>query len=508
MPIAFDNIPGNIRVPFFYGEVKPGPQGYQAISKLLLIHEQNLSTDPNEPSHAVLDQPVEVFGNEDYLFGISSPLAQMVKIARRNAPFQAIVGLPVTPATTPAKAAGTVTFNMAAPRSASSNFYVNGRRVPFTILQTDTVSAMATKLVAAINADIQMPVTAAAAVGVVTCTAKVGGDWGNSITLAIGVVADDDPLFQSLATVAAMAGGAGTPDITNALANCADTPYDWIVLGFPDGANVALLEEFLSDIDGRWGPYSQLYGHGFWSKDQTFAALATTGNSHNSQHCCFLGQFNYITPPYLRCAAYGAVSAAHLSTFPSGSAPLQTIPLVGVIGPLLSGDRPSIQTRQSLYYDGVAMDRFDELTGQVQVDRTVTTYQHNQWGSPDMTFLDINTPAQVMYAMRRFKADMTQIFGRVALADSNPYNVSNIVTPDDIAKQMCHTYTKLVKDGAFQGADVFQQFLQVEHDANDPDRVNASLPLWCVNQLRILAVAAIVYLQNPTLQIEAAPLAA
>jgi phage tail sheath gpL-like len=187
---------------------------------------------------------------------------------------------------------------------------------------------------------------------------------------------------------------------------------------------------------------------------------------------------------------------------------LQTITMVGVVGPAQKGDRPSIQTRQSLYYDGVAMDRFDDLTGEVQCDRTLTTYQHNSWGSPDITFLDINTPAQVMYAMRRFRADMTQVFGRVALADSNPYNVTNIVTPDDIRKQMCHTYTKLVKDGAFQGAEVFMQFLQVEHDANDPSRVNASLPLWCVNQLRILAVAAIVYLQNPTLQIQQAPLAA
>ena len=301
MPIAFDNIPGNIRVPFFYGEVRPGPQGFQQLSKLLLIHFQNDATDPEFPSSAVNDQPVEVFGNEDFLFGINSPLAQMVKIARRNAPFQSIVGLPITHSATPAAATGTVTVTPgAAPRSASSNLYINGQRMPFTILAGDTETMIASKIQSAVEANASTPVNATAAAGVVTLTANVKGAWGNQITLKMNLAPDEDPLFSTLATIVPMAGGAGIPDITLALANCADTPYDFIATGFDDSANIALLEDFLSDIDGRWGPYSQLYGHGFWGRDTTFAALQTEGNLHNSQHMTFLGQYHYVTPPYLR----------------------------------------------------------------------------------------------------------------------------------------------------------------------------------------------------------------
>jgi phage tail sheath gpL-like len=497
MTIAFQNIPGNIRVPFFYGEVSAGLQGFQEQSILLLIGPANPSGGPN-PGAAKLDQPVQVFGNEDFLFGVDSPLAAMVKMARNNAPFQAIAGLPVSPPTTPVKAAGTFTITGTAARAASANVYVNGVQQRFTIAGGDSPTAIGSKLAASINSDPYTPVVAVAAAGVVTCTAKLGGTLGNQITLNVGILSDDDPLAASMITVAPMTGGAGDPSITTALANLGDRAYDYIGSAFSDSGNVTALENFLSDIVGRWGPYSQVYGHAFWGKDESFGALATEGNLHNSPHCTFLGQFNYVTPPYLNVAATAAIAAFHLTTFPEGSAPLQTLPKAGVKGPVLNGDRSTVAERQSLYFDGVSMDRFDDFTGECQIDRTLTTYQHNQWGSPDMTFLDINTPLQVMYALRRLRADLTQNMGRVALADSNPYNVSNIVTVQDVVNQAIHTYTKLVKDGCMENADVFSENVRGERDANDATRVNLSLPLDTVNQLRIVAVAAVVYLQNAT----------
>jgi phage tail sheath gpL-like len=496
MTIAFQNIPGNIRVPFFYGEVSAGLQGFQQQSILLLIGLANPTGGPN-PGTAKLDQPVQVFANEDFLFGVDSPLAAMVKMARTNAPFQAIAGMAVTPAASPTKATGTFTITGTAARAASANVYVNGVEERFTIAGGDTPTNIATKLAAAINADPYCPVTAAAAVGVVTCTANVGGTWGNQITLAVGILSDDDPLAASMIVASPMTGGAGDPALTTGLANLGDVAYDYIGSMFSDSGNVTALENFLSDIVGRWGPYSQVYGHAFWGKDESFGALATEGQLHNSPHCTFVGSFNYITPPYLNVAVTAAIAAFHLTTFPEGSAPLQTLPKIGVKGPVLVSDRSTVAERQSLYFDGVSMDRFDDFTGECQFDRTLTTYQHNQWGSPDATFLDINTPLQVMYALRRLRADLTQNLGRVALADSNPYNVSNIVTVQDIINQAIHTYTRLVKDGCMENADLFAANVQGERDANDATRVNLSLPLDTVNQLRIVAVAAVVYLQNP-----------
>jgi len=37
MPVLFDNIPGNVRVPFFYAEFRPGGTPYQSNARLLLF---------------------------------------------------------------------------------------------------------------------------------------------------------------------------------------------------------------------------------------------------------------------------------------------------------------------------------------------------------------------------------------------------------------------------------------------------------------------------------------
>jgi phage tail sheath gpL-like len=136
--------------------------------------------------------------------------------------------------------------------------------------------------------------------------------------------------------------------------------------------------------------------------------------------------------------------------------------------------------------------------GTMQVDRVLTSYQVNAWGSPDITFLDVNTPAQIMYSLRRLRADFTQKYGRASLADTNPYGIDSMVTPDDIRAEFIHSYDKLVRDGVLERLDLFEAGLQVERDVNDPNRVNASLPLDMVNQLRILAVAAVTFLQLQT----------
>lgn len=494
MALTFANIPGNIRVPFWYGEVRAGVQGFQQDSTLLLIHLKN------DSGSAVADRIYPILnGNEDQLFGADSPVAQMIKVARRNAPFQTIAAAGQAQIPGGTAGAGSVTFNGAASRAYSASFYIGGKLVRFAVSQGDTAAQQATKMAAAITAatSLSLPLAAVVAGGTPTkvdLTAKLKGPHINTVRVETGLSIDDDPYLDSLVTIVQPTGGVGATDITNVLANAGDTEYDWIALGYDDTANVGKLEDFLNDVAGRWGPYSQKYGHGFWAKSDTPGNLTTLGQSRNSQHVSLRGEYRYSTPSYINIAALAANAAAHLSTFPEGSRPLQTLPLYGVIGPKDPLDRFTVQTRNTLYYSGVSADAYDPVGG-VMIDRVLTSYQQNQWGSPDTTFLDVNTMAQVMYAMRRFKADMTQTYGRVALTDDNPYGIDSQVTTEDIRKLFIHTYQKLVEDGCLENADLFAEGLQVERDANDANRVNASLPLDMVNQLRIVAVAAIVNLQ-------------
>lgn len=94
-------------------------------------------------------------------------------------------------------------------------------RVPITADMTDDQIGEAVE--AAVNADDDLPVTAANVAGVVTFTSKSGGTWGNFISLQIGN--STGPQTQELpggvvATLPVsgyLAGGVGVPDIQDAL---------------------------------------------------------------------------------------------------------------------------------------------------------------------------------------------------------------------------------------------------------------------------------------------------
>lgn len=104
--VLFNNIPGNIRPPFFYAEFQPGGTPYQSNARLLLVG-QKLSTGV-----ATAAQPVLVTdGAIDALFGLGSMLSAMCKRARINAPIQEIWALPLDDDAAGVKASGTITVS-------------------------------------------------------------------------------------------------------------------------------------------------------------------------------------------------------------------------------------------------------------------------------------------------------------------------------------------------------------------------------------------------------------
>jgi phage tail sheath gpL-like len=109
--------------------------------------------------------------------------------------------------------------------------YIANDRVAVTITSGMTVEEIADAVVAAITNDPNLPVTAAkvAVTFEVTITAKTTGTWGDDITLTTNNLETDTSLADLGITVAitAMAGGAGLPDIQDALDG----------LGTGDGAN-------------------------------------------------------------------------------------------------------------------------------------------------------------------------------------------------------------------------------------------------------------------------------
>jgi phage tail sheath gpL-like len=178
------------------------------------------------------------------------------------------------------------------------------------------------------------------------------------------------------------------------------------------------------------------------------------------------------------------------------SRPLQSLELVGILPPKNAADQWSTVQRQSFYYAGAS--GYHVENGVVQIDRLITTYQRNPYGSPDQSWLDINTIAQLMYGLPFIMQYMTSTYPRAALVDSNPNNIQGFVTVDDIRTAFIHAYKSLENIGVFENSALFAELLVVERNAQDPNRVDTYLPLDHVNQLRVLAVNATSFLQYPS----------
>jgi phage tail sheath gpL-like len=496
--VLFNNIPGNIRVPFFYAEFQPGGTPYVANARLLLVGQKLTA------GVATSNQPVLVRdGTVGTLFGPNSMLANMYRVARKNAPLQEIWALPVDDLQAGVKATGSILVGAPAlSQAATLTIYIAGRRIRCGVLTSDTAANIATHLAAAINAVAAsdgLPLTAAVngeTAAQIDLTAVHKGTLGNAIEIENGIVTEDgNNLAATLLTITPMANGAGDPDLGTAFANLGNAEFDWIASAYADATNVGHATDLLNDVSGRWSWAQQIYGHYFCPSSATVSGLQTLGAGYNNQHITFFPCRKFLSQQYEVIAAVGAIAAAHLQDAPELSRPLQTLELQGIKGPRLISDQLQIVDKQTLYFSGIS-GYFINAAGNVAIERLITTYHANSWGDPDYTYLDVETMAQAMFGIRFIRTEVTSKHARQALANDNPGRVAAIVTPNDIKATITHAYKKLVDTyGVFENLGAFQQSLIVERNAQDPNRVDVSMNLDHVNQLRVLAAAAVNWMQ-------------
>jgi phage tail sheath gpL-like len=493
MSVAFNNIPGNLLVPFFYAEINSGGTPFQNDPRVVLIGQKLAS---GTAAAGTVIGPIQNQAEADAFFGVGSMLSAMFKIARRNAPFQPLWALPLTdPAG--AKAAGSLTFTAPGVTGAAI-LWVLGRRVVFQVNTSHTAAQVATNAAVAINSA-NLPFVAAVdgtTPAKINVTARHNGALGNGqeVTYASD---ESNVLNASNVTVVPLTGGNGVPDLVAPLSSLGDQEFDFLVGPYSDSTSLDAIRDFLDDTAGRWSPIQQLYGHYFTAQFGTLSALVTAGNARNDQHVTLIGSQRSPTPEWEWAAAGGAKASAHLGDAPEVSRPLQTLTMDGVMPPRDRSVWWDITDRQALYADGIAgcKVRFDGL---VAIDRFVTTYQKTAAGVSDGTFRDVETMFQLMFTVRYFKTAVSNVHSRQALADDNPFNLAEIATPKSIRNTLVHAYNDLVALGVLEKGDLFSQYVNVERDPNDANRVNAYLPVDVVNQLRVFAANVTAFLQYQT----------
>ncbi|HDL7658814.1 TPA: phage tail sheath subtilisin-like domain-containing protein, partial [Yersinia enterocolitica] len=353
----------------------------------------------------------------------------------------------------------------------------------------DEVAAVATALTAAINTTASLPVTAAAVDAVITLTAKNKGAHGNTIDLRLNYLgsAGGETTPDSLVLAfTAMAGGAGAPELDDALANLQDRTFDFIINPYTDTASLNKIKEFLSDSTGRWSYAEQLYGHSFAAQSGTYGQLTAAGELRNDQHASLLGVNGSPTPSYIWSAAYVGAIAQSLRNDPGR--PLQTLTISGVLAPPLAS-RFTLTERNNLLHSGIStVTTADD--GTVQVENIITTYQKNKYGAEDDSYLQIETLFLLMFVTRFLRTQVTSKFARMKLAaDGTRFAPgSAIITPNVIRAELIAQYQTLEFNGYVQDAKGFAKGLIVEKSASNPNRVDVLWTGVLINQLRIFAV--------------------
>jgi len=499
--VTFNQIPANLRVPLFYAEINAGRSPYQGQSRLLIMGQRTSDATLQANTIARLD------GDPQALCGVGSMLAEAATWARQNHPFGEIwVGALADTGTATIK---TITVNASiAGNSGTAVVYLCGERLEIPVASTDDEDDVAANIVAAVTAGytkferpLSFPVTAAVDgtnANKVNLTARNAGALGNAIAVDFNLVGDEGALQQYL-SVATSTSGSGTPTLGTLLAALGDIEFDWIAAPYADTTSLNVMKTFLDGTSGRWSPLKQLYGHYVTSLFDSYGNLATAGAARNDPNASIMGVVNSPSPPWRWAAAVGAQIArdknlgGEVDQAYRISQPMQTIELVGIMPPKDRVNWFSITQRNNLYQDGISGFTVSP-DGTVRIDRVITTYQTNAYNQPDITWLSVETRAQMVYFVRYMRQRITQVYGRMALASDGAEGRPGIVTPKLIKAECVHAYVEMERGGLVEKSELFAAQLIVERSA-DPNRVNAYLPVDVVNQFNVFAANATTFLE-------------
>jgi phage tail sheath gpL-like len=212
--------------------------------------------------------PFRVYSPEDVggKTGFGSMLHRLAKAVFKPGSAETWVIPQLEGGSDPAIAAGVLNFSASALVKAGTIYlYIAGDLVRVTVADADSGTVIGEAVEQAINDNDDLPVIALNAAGVVAITSKSGGDWGNDISLLIGNENNPDTVLLPsgvACTITAMTGGAGVPDIQDALD----------ALGTGDAQN----EDFFTNLI-----------HGYGDDTATLNAISTYNGAGNS----FVGNY-------------------------------------------------------------------------------------------------------------------------------------------------------------------------------------------------------------------------
>ena len=357
--IPIRQVPATLLVPGQYQEIDNSLAGTQEdLKKVLLI---GYKTGAGTAPAGVLVQ-VGTPAQAAELCGSGSDAALMAAAFLAINKVEELWILPISEPATGTKWNVPYTVTGTATAAGVMDLSINGTSLSIAVASGDTAATIAAALVAAINSDTTLSVEAAASAAVVTISTLVKGALGNHHRISI------------IARVAGVSGntgtetsGAGTVDLTAALAALGEVRYNYIVMAFDDSENI---NKLATELESRYGAMRQIGGRAFVGLSGAPGSSTTSGSllhqaqGINSPHILLIPRSTNSGLPWVWAAAWCGAACRILADDPAANT--YDTPVHGI-----SADREfSSNERQKLLEAGMATYRLDRA-GTLLIERLV-----------------------------------------------------------------------------------------------------------------------------------------
>lgn len=415
------------------------------------------------------------------LFGAGSQLHNMANFYFKD---PRVTDLSMAAVTEPsgAKSTGDITFTGTATASGTINLYIGGRRVTASVAIGDTAAEIASAIVSAITAKTDLAVTAAVNGGddtQVDVTAKNFGPMGDAIRFDFNLASDEETPAGITTSTNAMSGGSGDPTLTTLITNMGETQYNGIVSPWIDSTTLGALKD---EMESRGSAARMVEGMLFAATVDTVSTANTLGNSYNSKFLSITNVRGCPNLPYEIAASLLKKVMVHGSIDPAR--PFQTLELTGVTAPKVA-DRLSPAERESHLNNGIATMSVTN-SGEVLVERLITTYKQNPAGADDIAYLDVNTLLTLSYLRYDFRNSLKLKFPRHKIANVSDRIAAGqpVLTPLIAKAHAIDKFQSWASKVLVEDIKQFKDELIVERNADDPNRMDFLLPANLANQFR------------------------
>lgn len=401
-------------------------------------------------------------------FGEGSMLALMWRAAKRNADLGlAIDCIAIAVGAGNSQAGSLISISnfagSSAPLAESGEvmLHIGGERISVGVSTVDTVSTVASKLIAAINARPALPVAATATLqpAEVQLTCKWGGTTGNDIDVRTTHYPEERLPRGLTLTVPAMTYGSVTPDLSPVIAAMQGYRATEIVCPFTDATSLGLLE---AEMAARWLANNMQDGAVVTCLRGTEGSVTTWLAARNSPHVHTIAVTRDMTNPFETAAMAGAAIESMAAIDPA--VPQTGTPLLGYRGPAQGAGFTVDQANNLLVAGASPLLLNPDGTGALW--RMVTNYNQTAQGAEDRSMAHLCWIKTMSYYRWFCVTEFLTKYVAFKLAQyiTEPIPGQRIMTKELGEEIMIGLYTTFMAAGLCQHMPYYKDTLVVEID--------------------------------------------